>query len=590
MFNIRRFYQQSIQVKLTIWFLAILIPLVFVSLISNWVSEASLKRQVNERMENSLHSAVGYMSIIMSNLESLIYSISIDRNIESTLLGIQPSLTTDNLYDLHIIMRQLTNILSVNRHITDIVLLQEHSRTALSWRTNIVRFDNVTASLWYQRVMENKGGIYAFSPQESDLAAMPDFWQEDHIYFMRQMNPLKLSNEPAQIVMVAIPTTFFAQIIDPLIPSRHSERSLTFKGEPILGHGFSVQELPPGSITITTGPHVSGWELTIHQPESDIMQTSYQVRYWTYVLIALSIALAFLVSLLVYSGIAKPLSHLTSKMRLFSGGNRTIFVQHNRKDELGYAMDTFNQMVLKQQQLIEQVYEKELRLTASEFALLQSQINPHFLYNTLDCIYTVAEEHQIVEVSEMVMNLAMFFRVSLGKGVESFTMEETINHLMYYIRVQQIRMFDRVKVELHVDEAAKQLPLLKLLLQPIVENAFVHGLEKTVDQGVLTIHVTLTEAVLHILVADTGAGMQPELLEEIQQELALIGSSGDNPHLREPVKDRNGHFALKNVRARLLLYYGETADMSVQSKPEKGTQVTIRIHTNLLYPRTEEQT
>src|SRR5690606_2058525 len=133
---------------------------------------------------------------------------------------------------------------------------------------------------------------------------------------------------------------------------------------------------------------------------------------------------------------------------------------------------------LEQRQLIEERFEKQLRLIKAEFRLLQSQINPHFLYNTLDSIYSAAEEHEIQEISDMVLHLSAFFRISLGKGQETFTLTETVDHLMHYIRVQQIRFMDDFAVQIHMAEDTKSFPLLKFLLQPVVENAIVHGLQK----------------------------------------------------------------------------------------------------------------
>nr|WP_246320218.1 histidine kinase [Paenibacillus qinlingensis] len=237
-------------------------------------------------------------------------------------------------------------------------------------------------------------------------------------------------------------------------------------------------------------------------------------------------------------------------------------------------------MVSTQKQLIEDGYEKELHLAKSQFRLLQSQINPHFLYNTLDCIYTVSEEHDVHEVSEMVMNLANFFRVSLGKGRETFTVEETLEHLMYYIRIQQIRLLDRFTVNVTVQPEARKVPLLRLLLQPLIENAIVHGLEKVAGKGALTLTITLEEQRLHIVIQDTGIGLKEDALDALQEELAKIGEGQANMLVREEQSTSVQFFALKNVKSRLKLFYGEQADLGIESIAGEGTNVTVMLPVN----------
>ena len=126
-------------------------------------------------------------------------------------------------------------------------------------------------------------------------------------------------------------------------------------------------------------------------------------------------------------------------MRQLRLGNLNTKLVNNRQDELGYLTDAFNQTAEQQRHLIHDIYEQQLRLTKTELKFLQSQINPHFLYNTLDSIYWAAKNYEAEEISEMVLNLSRFFRLSLSKGRETFTIEETFAHLNYYIRVQQLR-------------------------------------------------------------------------------------------------------------------------------------------------------
>jgi two-component system sensor histidine kinase YesM len=234
-------------------------------------------------------------------------------------------------------------------------------------------------------------------------------------------------------------------------------------------------------------------------------------------------------------------------------------------------------MAVVQKHLIEDHYEQQLRLTTTELKFLQSQINPHFLYNTLDSIYWTAKNYDADEISEMVMNLSKFFRLSLNKGRQVFTIEESITHLHYYLRIQQLRFMDNFTVDYHISEESKDVPLLKLLLQPLVENAIIHGMEGKSSGGSLVISSRIEKGqTVVISVQDNGPGIKEERLRYIQHELEMMGSrsvpasSQDEEH----VKDL---FGLRNVLSRMKLYYGREAQLTVHSVLGEGTTVTISI-------------
>nr|WP_246320378.1 histidine kinase [Paenibacillus qinlingensis] len=275
----------------------------------------------------------------------------------------------------------------------------------------------------------------------------------------------------------------------------------------------------------------------------------------------------------MYIQILKPLRQLSGAFKFIGKGDLNYQIRHDRRDEFGLVMNGFNQMAESQRIMIEEDYEKELRLAKSEFSLLQSQINPHFLYNTLDSIYSVAVKYKMKEISEMVLNLAKFFRVSLGKGRNHFTLEETMQHLLYYIRVQQMRTA-HFSVEIDLEKGSEAIPVLKLLLQPIVENAIIHGLEKCPFEGELRIRSRVQQHLLFIDVEDTGMGMPDVVLKQIQLELSILTSK----LYRVPQESPSSQFfGMKNVKSRMKLYYGEEADVLIESEEGLGTKVTLII-------------
>ncbi|NOU69420.1 HAMP domain-containing protein [Paenibacillus sp. LMG 31461] len=568
-------FQQSIQLKITTIFLCILIPLVCVSLFSNQMSQRILKQQISDRVQASIHSSVGYLDLVVSNLGQMSYLVSTDKGIIEVISHFTQEISTENLYELHGVQQQLTTLLNVNRSVQEISMLSGRTGNMLSSEAGIVHFDNVYEQAWYKDAIRENGGMIVYVPS-NQVVREQKYWKKDRIYFIRVMDPYNLNNSDKDLVITAINQASLFAIVKPLITSTSTEMGLYYKGSMVL---FQYAEEPANEtelLTMTSGTMAGGWELTIKLQEAEILAANYQIRNFTYVIMAMSIVLALGMSFFVYNAIAKPLFRLTAQMRQFSIGNLKAYVQHRRKDELGYVMDSFNTMVSKQKQLIEDGYEKELRLAKSQFRLLQSQINPHFLYNTLDCMYSISEEHEVHEVSEMVMNLAKFFRVSLGKGRDQFTMEETIEHLMYYIRVQQMRLVDRFTVTVEMEPEAKSIQLLRLLLQPLIENAIVHGLENIAHQGSLAIRISIVEPhMLQIVIADTGIGLQETILQELTKQLDRI--EGDHVHLliNEDDSVTSQFFALKNVKSRMKLFYGAESQLMIASTWGEGATVTM---------------
>jgi two-component system sensor histidine kinase YesM len=257
-------------------------------------------------------------------------------------------------------------------------------------------------------------------------------------------------------------------------------------------------------------------------------------------------------------------------MRGVGSGKFNIQLENERKDEFGYLTKAFNQMVQNQKDLIENFYEQRLRLTDTELKFLQSQINPHFLYNTLDSIYWAAKNYEADEISEMVLHLSKFFRLSLNKGRDTFTVQETVEHLHYYIRVQQLRFLDKFSVLYEVQEESKSVPILKLLLQPLVENAILHGLEHKPKGGVLKVSSRIEGEYLLLTVEDNGEGIPTERLAYIQEQLSKI-SEDEELELSFASESVQDLYALRNVLSRIKMLYGPQASLTVISKEGSGT-------------------
>ena len=211
----------------------------------------------------------------------------------------------------------------------------------------------------------------------------------------------------------------------------------------------------------------------------------------------------------------------------------------------------------------EQVKEEQKQLRKAEFELLQAQINPHFLYNTLDAIVWSAESGNQKQVVSMVGSLSEFFRTSLNKGKEIVSIKEELQHVTSYLEIQQIRYQDILSYEINVAKDIYNYSIPKITIQPIVENALYHGIKNRRGGGKITITGAENENGFAIHVRDNGAGMDENRLKEVRDSLLQDSS------------DKSAIYGLYNVNERIRLNFGDEYGITIDSKLDKGTDVTI---------------
>ena len=259
---------------------------------------------------------------------------------------------------------------------------------------------------------------------------------------------------------------------------------------------------------------------------------------------------------------AKPAKRLTSAMGDFEKNAANFrFEPVEGTSEITALSSSFGHMVLRIQQLMEQVRQEEISLRKTELKALQAQINPHFLYNTLDSIAWMCEEERTKEAVEMINALARLFRISISKGHELIPLEKEIEHAKSYLKIQNYRYKNQFTYHFDVEESCLPYFCNKITLQPIIENAIYHGIDRMVDEGHIEIRVREEEQAVVMTVEDNGIGMTQEQCVEILQK-----ESGD----------RTG-IGIKNVNDRIQIYFGESYGLRITSEPDVGTCVEIRI-------------
>ncbi len=272
-------------------------------------------------------------------------------------------------------------------------------------------------------------------------------------------------------------------------------------------------------------------------------------------------------SLIASKSIVKPIKKLCDTAELVAQGDFTTRAEEREGDEIATLTYTFNSMIGQIGDLIENIKEEQLNLRITELKLLQAQINPHFLYNTLDTIIWLAEANKTSEVVNMVTSLSDFFRTALSEGRTFITVKEEVSHIRSYLEIQQLRYQDFLTYEIDIPESIYYYSNMKLTLQPLVENALYHGIKNKRGSGKISVRGRKVDDELIFTVEDDGIGMPEEMLAGLIEKVKN----------RKHEVNTHGGFGLVNVEERIKLNYGDDFGLSFTSSYHIGTVVTVRI-------------
>gem|GEM_PF-3846705 len=258
--------------------------------------------------------------------------------------------------------------------------------------------------------------------------------------------------------------------------------------------------------------------------------------------------------------IVKPINQLSAVMDEVERDNFNLQVQIDRIDELGRVGESFNRMMRKINTLVLDIYQKELSEKDAQLRALRAQINPHFLYNTLDTINWMAQYGDAEKVNKITTALSRLLKTSITNNREFIRLEEEMNYIDDYMAIQSIRFQDKIHYSVHIDSEAKQFVVPKLILQPIVENAMIHGIEKKIGNGYIFINGTIKNNKLHIQVIDNGAGVDESTVTAL-----LEGKYEKN------IETKGTGSGILNVQNRIRLLYGEDNGLKIESNRNVGT-------------------
>ncbi len=564
------FRKWGFQSKLLFIFLTmILTPVILLSFFEFYYSKKMLADKTNDYLKNLAAVTLSKIDSTVSDIENVAFYINGNNTIQASLKA-EKQVVGNRVayYELHSDIRQiLASYVLLRQEINAICIHSESGREYTYTKTrngpslDITRYIRDEKQYWAvdknHIVLMKK--LYAFPTQSLlgyialdvnakslyDIIADIDLTKSGRIF---------LVNEEGRILATES-ETLSGELLDEPYRNFLGENEAFYNNVRVGNTYYSVYN---------SGAISNGWYMVLAIPRDYYMRDITKLKN---VIIPITLTTAFLtalLSILVSRGITRPIRFLSGAMENFGQGNFDINCQVDSEDEIGRLSHTFNQMVMDMNSLVNTVYEQKVMKQEAQMKSLQMQINPHFLYNTLDTINWMARIRHVDEIGDMVAALSNMMRYSLEK--KSFVrLGEEVKSLKDYIAIQNYRYRDKMVAEIEIVESLMSLYIPRLLIQPILENAIVHGIEEKLDKGHILVAARREDEDLYIQIMDDGVGMTEETMSHILREDYSMKKSGHTS------------IGVVNVNRRIQMIYGKDYGLLVQSVLGAGTKITIHI-------------
>ncbi|WP_127836317.1 sensor histidine kinase [Clostridium prolinivorans] len=562
---------KSIQSIITVSFAFItVIFMVFISVILSGKFSDTAKQNVSK---STMH-VIEQISFNVENYRNNMIDIVnlIDENINKT----------DNINSSKLV-EKLDVILDMKDDIVSIALFSDKGKIIIGDPFSKLKNNaDIINQEWFIKANENNGQVFISSPHVQNLFEVKHNWVISlskaitFNYGKEKINGILLvdinfSSIEQFCKKISLGERGYVYIID----SKgnfiyHPQQQLIYlglKNEDIKDvlktyYGTTIQNTDKEErlITVKTIGN-SDWRVAGVSYMDEFYKIKKDITNFSAAILALAIIFIILLFIFISAKITKPIKELDNSMKKVEEGDFNIKVDINGDKEVVHLAKTFNIMVSKIRQLMDQIVIEQEAKRKSELDALQAQINPHFLYNTLDSIVWMAENGKTQDVITMVTSLARLFRISISRGRNIITVREEIEHAKNYLIIQKIRFKSKFKFNIEVEEKVLQYKTLKLILQPIIENAIYHGIEYMFEEGNITVSAKEVNGKLLYEVTDNGLGIKPDILENI-----LSYNSKENG---------GAGVGIRNVHERIQLCYGKEYGLEIESELEEGTKVKL---------------
>ncbi|OPH59956.1 hypothetical protein BC351_18715 [Paenibacillus ferrarius] len=534
-------------------------------------------QQIVNQVDRNIEYYIAYMQSIadvaLMNTDITEYLMKLDFHTESVL----------NEYKQRII-NQFNHVLNARGDISSIIIFGNEGRNVMN-RSNVLNpFVDPKQQGWYQDALRAEGKSIISAAHVQTILKDEYNWV---VSLSRKLTSTDGKNTFLGVLLVDLNYKVITDICNGVQLGRrgyvfivdrngrivyHPQQQLIYnklKTENIplvlqMDNGsVSVRDHGEGKMYSVTSSKDTGWKIVGVSYLDEMVHNRKEIQLTYFFGGAGCLLIALFISLFLSRRIAKPIKQLEASMKNVQKGNFDTVVDIREANEIGALSRAFNRMTYEIQELLKQNTLVQEMKRKSELQALQAQINPHFLYNTLDSIIWMAEGKKMVEVITMTYSLSKLFRLSISKGTDITPLADEIEHIRSYLNIQKIRYGDHLDFEIDIDPDLHMFKVLKVMLQPIVENAIYHGIKNKQEKGKIMIHGFRDEARLLLQISDNGVGMSSEQL--------------DNVFKNKERASKGGGIGVRNVDERIKLYYGNSYGLHIESEYDVGTTVYMTL-------------
>lgn len=560
---------RSIQFIITISFTGItIIAMSFVGIVSYSKFTVTSEKNASLNAEQLLNQ-------INSNIEYYLQSMIDVSGLLSDNIYLNPNIMNSNIKD------QMSVISNTRSDIASLAIFSAEGKLIYATNTEPLKTNSqVTDQSWFQNALNKTDNLLFSLPHVQNLFEKKHDWV---VSLSKVINYTVDGKKLKGVLLVDMNYSIISQLCQNIsigekgyIYIVDSDNNIIYHPKQQLINTGLKQEIPEnylGSyqessndgekiVTIKT-VNLTNWKVIAVAYTADLVASKKDITNFVIWVIILSIMLISLIFAVMSAKISEPIKNLEKYMKKVEEGDFNIYIDAKGEDEVVRLSHAFNIMIYKVRYLMKQIVNEQEATRKSELDALQAQINPHFLYNTLDSIVWMAENGKSEDVITMVTALARLFRISISRGAKFITVEQEIEHAKNYLIIQKIRYKNKFNYSIDIEPDVRKLNTLKLILQPLIENAIYHGIEYMQDEGKIEISASIHENKILFIIRDNGLGIDPEKMPGL---------------LRYDGKSKGGSgVGVKNVHERIQLTYGKEFGLEIESELEEGTTIKIWI-------------
>ncbi len=577
----QRFRDMSIIKKFRLSVLIIIVvPMILIFSVIFYRSYSELKSKMIENSRISMKQAERSIKSIVEETQYLSLSMLIDDNIQKLCkqYTLKNSTMDSAKRQLYVSMQDAVN----SKSYIDSISVSYNSEVLFQYGNKVEKEDG----MFEKQAMEIGGRAFwtrAYRLQYRENTADPHYV----ISYIRAFMDVSRFNQPIGLQRISINEKELSQTYASLAPDDQSEAFLvgpdgcilSALNETLIGQDlraafpgfeqvlnddngyFGTKVNRVGVLVIYQDVEGTDWKLVQAVPRRTLLNSSGSLFLFMLLALLLLIIFSVIFSAIQNHTIIHPIYRLSKELSQVKDGNFDIQVNSNCRDEIGCLTEAFEEMLKRTKELINRVYLSRIQEKESAFKALEAQINPHFLYNVLDSIHWAAIKQKDWEVSDRIEALSELFRHVLNKGDSITTMRAEVNYLQNYLFLQKNKFAGKICVCIDVEEELMECQTLKLILQPLVENAIQHGLAEKDGTGNISVWIERKDGSLFLHVEDDGCGADEDTVR------SMIYAE----------QETGGAFALKNIHDRVRMRYGEPYGLTFESLEQVGTVVTVRI-------------